>query len=105
MELMDLINKVDEAVTDSKYNKYLKVINSNDEYVRRLEDMDLEDDDEIESYIDEVFGEPQGLYKNTKEEQKRLLRRLGQDVKAYSGDMGAFRPNYDAGVMSSDTSM
>jgi hypothetical protein len=93
MLFKDLVYKVDkvvEDVTTSKFNKYIKIINSNEQYREKLSK--IESDEDMDSFIEEVFGEPNGIWKNTKEEQHKLLRRIQQDVIKDKGDADLMRP-------------
>ncbi len=90
------LHKLNEAVTQSKLikmnGKLKKMVEADPSMKKRLLELDMNDDSSVKPFIDEVFGEPTGLYKNTYEEQKKVLRRMYDDYHAEQGSM--FRPEF-----------
>ena len=92
---MKLENLV-EAVTQSKLvkmnSKLKEKFEKDPSCKKRLLELDMNNDQEVKPFIDEVFGEPSGIYKNTYDEQKKLLRRMYDDYHKESGSY--IRPEY-----------
>ena len=92
---MDFVKLV-EAVTQTKYDKYMRVLNGafendRDEYWKFLE-MNVEDEGNLDEFCMRMFGEPKGIYKNEKSEQFAIVRQIYNDLHKQSGS--AFRPLY-----------
>lgn len=68
-----------EMVTKTKYDKYNKILSSNSKYIKELLELDFRDENQVQDFIEKVFGTPKGIYKNTKEMQHKILRRLYDD--------------------------
>ena len=77
--------KLTEEVTKSKYNKYKSIIDSNEDIYNEFCDLDFRDDLAVNEFVSNRFGEPKGIWKNTKEEQMKLLRRLKTDTDKGTG--------------------
>lgn len=87
-------NQLSEAVTKSKFDKYIKKINSDEVIRNRLSELNFDDEESVDGFLEEVFGEPTGIYKNTRDEQKLLIKRIQQDVHKDKGDSDLMRPVY-----------
>lgn len=86
------IKKLSEAVTENKYKKMLKEISSCDKKKQRLQELNFGDDVAVEAYIKEELGKPKGLWKNTFDEQKKVLKRVHSVVFGAKADDVAIRP-------------
>jgi len=95
MKFVDLV----EAVTNKKLKKLndtlSKMIQNDPTILHRLLDLDWRDNVQVDSFCKECFGEPKGIYINTLDEQKRLLRRIYNDRHKESGS-NFMRPEYTA---------
>lgn len=93
---MKSLKQLNEEVTQTKLvkmNNTLKQrMNEDPSCKKKLLELDMNNDDEVGSFIKEVFGEPSGIYKNTYEEQKKVLNRMYDDYHKEQGSM--IRPEY-----------
>jgi len=84
-KLTDLI----EAVTQTKLvklNGKLRQLMTDDRTFKyRFLDLDWRDPKVVEDFCKECFGDPKGLYINTLDEQKGLLRRIYNDYHQENG--------------------
>ena len=69
-----------------------------------LLNLNINDEDETNMFCEKVFGDPKGMWKNTRGEQVKLLRRFYDDYHKesgsnfmrpdWSGDHGTFQDKY-----------
>ena len=100
-----LFKEINEAVTMNKLNKLHKQFLSkmaNDASIKdRMMNLNIDSDDEVENFCEDLFGSDiKGFHINTKDERKKLLRRIYKDYKTehdndfmrkdFSGDLGTF---------------
>lgn len=95
MKFVDLV----EAVTNKKLKKLndrlSDMIKDDPNMLNRLLDLDWRDTLQVDSFCKDCFGDPSGIYINTLDEQKRLLRRIYDDRHQESGS-NFMRPEYTA---------
>jgi hypothetical protein len=88
---MDL-HTLSEAVTKTKYNKYLEMLDRDPKFTDRLLKLDMQDEAEVQQFVNDCFGEPKGIYKNNFQEQHKLLTRLYHDKMKGSGSYIVSQP-------------
>lgn len=81
--------ELNELVTKTKliklHNMFMEKVGNDPQIKHRMMELDWSDDYTVESFCKECFGEPKGLYINTMDEQKKLLRRIYDDHHKQSG--------------------
>jgi len=98
--LAQLNEEISKVKLQKVYDKIQNKINENPDLYNRLNTLDFQNETEVHEFIDDVLGEPVGLWKNTKEEQIKLLKQIKMSMEDtrgidfvrpdYSGDNGEF---------------